>query len=77
MVVREHVEHPIVNEGLHVSDHVCFQSNHQFVQAVINRFGVQRTDVAQADVFQDDRGADKVQSVDEQLVLRKRSIGSS
>ena len=70
----KHAEHPIAKERLHVNNDVCFQPSHEFAQVVVNRFGVQRTNVAQVDVFQNDRGADEVQSVDEQLVLGKWGI---
>lgn len=55
----------MVDKRLHVNDHVCFQSSHEFSQVIVNRFGVQCADVVQVDMSQDDRGADKVQPIDE------------
>jgi len=68
-VIRKRPEHAMVDECLHVNHDVCFQPSHEFGQVIVNGFGVQCADVVQVDVSQDDRGANKVQSVNEQLVL--------
>lgn len=61
----------IVDKCLHIDHDIRFQSSHEFGQVIVNRLGVQRTDVVEVDVSKNDRGADEDQPVDEQLVLQK------
>ena len=64
-VVRKYTEHAISDECLHVDNNVRFEPSHEFVQVIVDCFGVQCANVVQVDVSQDNRGADEVQPVNE------------